>query len=186
MADVYVAYEEVKRGAGVIDFEDLLRAAVWAVEQHPDVADQVRGKYRHFVVDEYQDVNPAQERLLRAWLGERDDLTVVGDASQTIYSFTGASSGYLLSFARRCRGTEIGRRTVKETFVFPAMLVVIAILSCLPIDPAIGAVLERSIRSCRRKSARSSGRSSTASSPAPVGACSRSGSRAPSGAVHRR
>jgi DNA helicase-2/ATP-dependent DNA helicase PcrA len=103
MAEVYAAYEEVKRGAGVIDFEDLLRAAVWAVEQHPDVADQVRGQYRHFVVDEYQDVNPAQERLLQAWLGERDDLTVVGDASQTIYSFTGASSTFLLAFARRCR-----------------------------------------------------------------------------------
>jgi ATP-dependent DNA helicase UvrD/PcrA len=59
-------------------------------------------------VDEYQDVNPAQERLLRAWLGERDDLTVVGDASQTIYSFTGASSGYLLDFAQRCRGGQHG------------------------------------------------------------------------------
>jgi DNA helicase-2/ATP-dependent DNA helicase PcrA len=104
IADVYVAYEQVKRSSGVIDFEDLLRAAVWAVEQHPDVADQVRSQYRHFVVDEYQDVNPAQERLLRAWLGERDDLTVVGDASQTIYSFTGASSSYLLSFARQARG----------------------------------------------------------------------------------
>ncbi len=103
MAEVYAAYEEIKRGSGVIDFEDLLRAAVWAVEQHPDVADQVRTQYRHFVVDEYQDVNPAQERLLRAWLGDRDDLTVVGDASQTIYSFTGAASSYLLAFARRCR-----------------------------------------------------------------------------------
>jgi DNA helicase-2/ATP-dependent DNA helicase PcrA len=108
VADVYAAYEQVKRSAGVIDFEDLLRAAVWAVEQHPDVADQVRSQYRHFVVDEYQDVNPAQERLLRAWLGERDDLTVVGDTSQTIYSFTGASSSYLLEFARRCRGGRDG------------------------------------------------------------------------------
>jgi DNA helicase-2/ATP-dependent DNA helicase PcrA len=110
VAEVYAAYEQVKRASGVIDFEDLLRAAVWAVEQHPDVADQVRGQYRHFVVDEYQDVNPVQERLLRAWLGERDDLTVVGDASQTIYSFTGASSSYLLDFARRCR--DGGRGTL--------------------------------------------------------------------------
>ena len=58
----------------------------------PDVAEQVRAQYRHFVVDEYQDVNPLQQRLLEAWLGGRDDLTVVGDASQTIYSFTGATS----------------------------------------------------------------------------------------------
>jgi DNA helicase-2/ATP-dependent DNA helicase PcrA len=103
MAEVYAAYEQVKRTAGVIDFEDLIRAAAWGIEEHEDVADQVRAQYRHFVVDEYQDVNPAQQRLLRAWLGGRDDLTVVGDASQTIYSFTGATSSYLTEFARGCR-----------------------------------------------------------------------------------
>jgi DNA helicase-2/ATP-dependent DNA helicase PcrA len=92
----------------VIDFEDLLRAAAWGIEEHPDVADQVRSQYRHFVVDEYQDVNPAQQRLLHAWLGDRDDLTVVGDASQTIYSFTGATSSYLIDFARGCRGGDAG------------------------------------------------------------------------------
>ncbi len=58
-------------------------------------------RYRHFVVDEYQDVNPLQQRLLDAWLGDRDDLCVVGDPHQTIYSFTGASPSYLLDFARR-------------------------------------------------------------------------------------
>jgi DNA helicase-2/ATP-dependent DNA helicase PcrA len=104
MAQVYAAYEQVKRASGVIDFEDLLRAATWGIEEHEDVADQVRAQYRHFVVDEYQDVNPAQQRLLQAWLGGRDDLTVVGDASQTIYSFTGATSAYLTDVARRCRG----------------------------------------------------------------------------------
>jgi DNA helicase-2/ATP-dependent DNA helicase PcrA len=108
MAAVYAAYEQVKRSSGVIDFEDLLRAAVWGIEEHPDVAEQVRAQYRHFVVDEYQDVNPAQERLLQAWLGGRDDLTVVGDASQTIYSFTGATSSYLVDVARACRGEESG------------------------------------------------------------------------------
>jgi DNA helicase-2/ATP-dependent DNA helicase PcrA len=108
-AAVYAAYEQVKRSSGVIDFEDLLRAMVWAIEEHPDVADQVRSQYRHLVVDEYQDVNPAQQRLLLAWLGDRDDLTVVGDASQTIYSFTGATSSYLVSFARSCRGDRSGQ-----------------------------------------------------------------------------
>ena len=68
---VFAAYEQVKRANGVIDFEDLLRAAVWAIEEHPDVAEQVHAQYRHFVVDEYQDVNPLQQRLLEAWLGER-------------------------------------------------------------------------------------------------------------------
>lgn len=108
VAEVYAAYEQVKRSAGVIDFEDLLRAAVWGIEEHPDVADQIRSQYRHFVVDEYQDVNPAQQRLLQAWLGDRDDLTVVGDASQTIYSFTGASSSYLIGVARRCGSADQG------------------------------------------------------------------------------
>src|SRR5262249_34182664 len=52
-----------------------------------------------FVVDEYQDVNPLQKLLLDAWLGDRDDLCVVGDPRQTIYSFTGATSAYLTGFA---------------------------------------------------------------------------------------
>ncbi len=109
VAAVYTAYEQIKRSRGVIDFEDLLRATVWAIEDHPDVAAQIRSQYRHFVVDEYQDVNPLQQRLLEAWLGERDDLTVVGDASQTIYSFTGASAVYLREFPRRYRHAVVVR-----------------------------------------------------------------------------
>jgi DNA helicase-2/ATP-dependent DNA helicase PcrA len=109
VADVFAAYEQIKRGNGVIDFEDLLRAAVWGIEEHPDVGDQVRAQYRHFVVDEYQDVNPLQQRLLDAWLGGRDDLTVVGDASQTIYSFTGATSAYLIDFPRQRPGAVVVR-----------------------------------------------------------------------------
>ncbi|WP_285472644.1 ATP-dependent DNA helicase UvrD2 [Actinoplanes sp. NBRC 101535] len=109
VAEVFAAYESLKRRQGVIDFEDLLRAAVWGIEEHPDVADQIRAQYRHFVVDEYQDVNPLQQRLLDAWLGDRDDLTVVGDASQTIYSFTGATAGYLIDFPRQRRNAVVVR-----------------------------------------------------------------------------
>ncbi|HEY0485742.1 MAG TPA: ATP-dependent DNA helicase UvrD2 [Mycobacteriales bacterium] len=109
LAKVYAAYEEGKRRAGVIDFEDLLRATAWAIEEHRDVAEQIRAQYRHFVVDEYQDVNPLQQHLLDAWLGGRDDLTVVGDASQTIYSFTGASPSYLIDFGRRYAGATVVR-----------------------------------------------------------------------------
>jgi DNA helicase-2/ATP-dependent DNA helicase PcrA len=109
VAEVFTAYEEIKRDRGVIDFEDMLRAAVWGIEEHPDVAEQIRAQYRHFVVDEYQDVNPLQQRLLDAWLGGRDDLTVVGDASQTIYSFTGATSAYLIDFPSRHRGAVLVR-----------------------------------------------------------------------------
>jgi DNA helicase-2/ATP-dependent DNA helicase PcrA len=109
VAEVFAAYEQLKRRQGVIDFEDMLRAAVWGIEEHPDVAEQIRAQYRHFVVDEYQDVNPLQQRLLDAWLGGRDDLTVVGDASQTIYSFTGASSAYLIDFPRQRPGAVVVR-----------------------------------------------------------------------------
>jgi DNA helicase-2/ATP-dependent DNA helicase PcrA len=109
VAEVFAAYEKLKRSSAVIDFEDVLRAMVWGIEEHPDVAEQVRAQYRHFVVDEYQDVNPLQQRLLDAWLGDRDDLTVVGDASQTIYSFTGATSAYLIDFARRWRDAVVVR-----------------------------------------------------------------------------
>src|SRR5436305_8917860 len=72
-----------------------------AMEELPDVAEEGRSRYRHIVVDEYQDVSPLQQRLLDAWLGGRDDLCVVGDPNQTIYSFAGATPEHLLGFRRR-------------------------------------------------------------------------------------
>ncbi|WP_198035389.1 ATP-dependent DNA helicase UvrD2 [Streptacidiphilus rugosus] len=95
---VYKVYEELKRDRGVIDFEDVLLLAVGVLDERPEVAEQVRAQYQHFVVDEYQDVSPLQQRLLDLWLGPRSSLCVVGDASQTIYSFTGATPEYLLGF----------------------------------------------------------------------------------------
>ncbi|GIG58260.1 DNA helicase [Longispora fulva] len=109
VAAVFAEYERAKRAAGMIDFEDVLRAAAWAMEEHQDVAEQIRSQYRHFVVDEYQDVNPVQQKLLETWLAGRDDLTVVGDASQTIYSFTGATSGYLVDFPRQHKDATVVR-----------------------------------------------------------------------------
>jgi DNA helicase-2/ATP-dependent DNA helicase PcrA len=108
-AQVYAAYEEVKSRAEVLDFEDLLLITAAAIEEHRDVAEEVRARYRHFVVDEYQDVSPLQERLLQAWLGGRDDLCVVGDAAQTIYTFAGANASYLLEFPRRYPRTTVVR-----------------------------------------------------------------------------
>ena len=66
VAAVYAGYESAKQRDGALDFEDLLLVTAYALEEHPDVARQVRGQYRHFVVDEYQDVNPLQQRLLDA------------------------------------------------------------------------------------------------------------------------
>ncbi|MFG1781826.1 ATP-dependent DNA helicase UvrD2 [Rhodococcus oryzae] len=103
VSDVYAAYEalKVRDGAMLLDFDDLLLHTAAALEEHSTVAEEFRDRYRCFVVDEYQDVTPLQQRVLDAWLGERDDLTVVGDANQTIYSFTGATPRYLLDFSRR-------------------------------------------------------------------------------------
>ena len=106
---VMAAYEEAKARTGVLDFEDLLLVTAAAIEEHRDVAEELRSRYRHFVVDEYQDVSPLQQRLLDAWLGGRDDLCVVGDPNQTIYSFTGATPDHLLSFPRRFPGATVVR-----------------------------------------------------------------------------
>src|SRR4051794_25222951 len=101
VAAVYTGYEEAKNAAELLDFDDLLLHVAGALDEHADIAEEFRDRYRCFVVDEYQDVTPLQQRVLDAWLGERDDLTVVGDANQTIYSFAGASAKPLLGFARR-------------------------------------------------------------------------------------
>jgi DNA helicase II / ATP-dependent DNA helicase PcrA len=104
IATVYAGYETLKartEGMALLDFDDLLLHTAAAIENDAAVAEEFRDRYRCFVVDEYQDVTPLQQRVLSAWLGDRDDLTVVGDANQTIYSFTGASPRYLLDFSRR-------------------------------------------------------------------------------------
>ncbi|MCU1665948.1 MAG: UvrD/REP helicase [Pseudonocardia sp.] len=98
---VYAGYEALKNRAELLDFDDLLLHTAAALEEHGAVAEEFRDRYRCFVVDEYQDVTPLQQRVLDAWLGDRDDLTVVGDANQTIYTFAGATPRHLLDFPRR-------------------------------------------------------------------------------------
>ena len=98
LAAVYAAYEELRRERHLIDFEAVLELTAAILIDSQAAADQVRDMFRHFVVDEYQDVNPLQKLLLEAWLGDRDDLCVVGDPNQVIYSFTGATSSYLTGF----------------------------------------------------------------------------------------
>ena len=102
VAQVYRFYEEAKTSPEgmLLDYDDLLIHVAGALENAPAVAEEFRGQYQSFVVDEYQDVTPLQQRVLEGWLGTRDDLTVVGDANQTIYSFTGATPDYLLNFSR--------------------------------------------------------------------------------------
>ncbi|MHA7191685.1 ATP-dependent DNA helicase UvrD2 [Arthrobacter sp. MDT2-16] len=104
---IFSAYEDLKIDRNLIDFEDVLLTTVAILEEDEKVAATVRAQYRHFVVDEYQDVSPLQQRLLDLWLGERRELCVVGDASQTIYSFTGATSRHLLEFTKRYEGAQV-------------------------------------------------------------------------------
>src|SRR6476620_8691321 len=114
IATVYAGYESLKArrdGMALLDFDDLLLHTAAAIENDDAVAQEFRDRYRCFVVDEYQDVTPLQQRVLDAWLGGRDDLTVVGDANQTIYTFAGADPRHLLDFPRRFPEAVVVRLT---------------------------------------------------------------------------
>jgi DNA helicase II / ATP-dependent DNA helicase PcrA len=99
LSRLYAAYEDIRRERHLVDFESVLELTAAILTEHPAAAAAVRERYAYFVVDEYQDVNPLQKLLLDAWTGDRDDVCVVGDPLQTIYSFTGASPAYLTGFA---------------------------------------------------------------------------------------
>ena len=107
MASIHERYERVKDEASRIDFEDVLLATVGLMEENSQVLEKVRAQYSALLVDEYQDVSPLQQRLLDLWIGPREDVVVVGDASQTIYTFAGASSHYLLDFPTRYPGARV-------------------------------------------------------------------------------
>lgn len=109
VARLYTGYEEAKTARNMIDFEDVLLILVGILSTEPQIAATIRDQYRVFVVDEYQDVSPLQHRLLDLWLGDRGDLCVVGDASQTIYSFTGATSRFLTDFRERYPAATVVR-----------------------------------------------------------------------------
>ena len=105
VARVFDGYEEVKRGQGRMDMEDVLLWTAGLLADEEAVAAQVRRQYKWLVVDEFQDVSPLQSALLDLWLGGRDEICVVGDPAQTIYSFAGANASYLRDFPKRFPGT---------------------------------------------------------------------------------
>jgi DNA helicase-2/ATP-dependent DNA helicase PcrA len=123
MASLYRRYETAKGRAGRIDFEDMLELTIGLIESDDAIAAEVRDRYRWFSVDEYQDTNPLQAALLDAWLGGRQDLAVVGDEDQTIYTFTGATSDYLIGFEGRYPDARVVRletnyRSTPEVLAF--------------------------------------------------------------------
>jgi DNA helicase-2/ATP-dependent DNA helicase PcrA len=105
VARVFAAYEETKRAQGRMDMEDVLLLTAGLLADDERVAAQVRRQYKWFVVDEFQDVSPLQFALLDLWLGGRNELCVVGDPAQTIYSFAGANAAYLRDFPQKFPGT---------------------------------------------------------------------------------
>ena len=109
VARLYASYEELRRERHLVDFESVLELTAAILAEHPEAAAMIRDRYRYFVVDEYQDVNPLQKLLLDSWAGDRDDVCVVGDPRQTIYSFAGATASYLTGFSADFPGAAVLR-----------------------------------------------------------------------------
>ncbi|MFV0450708.1 MAG: ATP-dependent DNA helicase UvrD2 [Propioniciclava sp.] len=116
VGQILTHYEAAKAARGVIDFDDILLCTAGLLADHPEIAGEVRRTYRHFVVDEYQDVSPLQQALLDLWRGDSEEICVVGDPAQTIHSFAGAQASFLTSFHQRYRATRITlRRDYRST-----------------------------------------------------------------------
>lgn len=107
LVELLTAYEDAKTAANQIDWEDVLVLCLGLLRAEPRALAHVHQHYRFFTVDEYQDISPLQHALLDTWLGDRNDLCVVGDSNQTIYSFTGATSKYLQTFASRFENATV-------------------------------------------------------------------------------
>ncbi len=109
LARIYAGYEELRTERHLVDFESVLELTAAILAEYPVAARSLRDRYRCFVVDEYQDVNPLQKLLLDMWLGDRDEICVVGDPRQTIYSFTGATPAYLTGFPAEFPAAQVIR-----------------------------------------------------------------------------
>jgi DNA helicase-2/ATP-dependent DNA helicase PcrA len=106
VADLFAAYEAEKRKRHLIDFDDVLMRCAETIDRDEEFAAGERWRFRHLFVDEFQDATPLQLRLLRAWLGNSNELTVVGDPAQAIYGFTGGDASPLVEFDRAFPGGD--------------------------------------------------------------------------------
>lgn len=107
VAAVLAEYERVKSDKGVMDFDDVLLVTIGLLGSRSDMRESVRRSFRWITVDEYQDVSPLQQRLLDLWVGDRNQICVVGDAAQTIYQFAGADPTILAGFPARYPGATV-------------------------------------------------------------------------------
>ena len=117
-ADAYQDYINFTDKNNLIDFEDVLMLLVAIFEDRPDLLSEVQQTFEFFSVDEYQDVNPLQQNLLDLWLGANENICVVGDIAQTIYSFAGAKAKYLEEFPHKYPNAAIFRlnRNYRSSF----------------------------------------------------------------------
>ncbi len=111
IAQVYSAYMSLMKQERAMDFEDVLLLTAAMLEEEREVRERVQDQYRYFTIDEYQDISPLQQRVINAWLGSRQEICVVGDPAQTIYSFAGATPVFLKTFTQRFPDAEVIRLT---------------------------------------------------------------------------
>ena len=111
VGQIYSAYMSLLRQEHSMDFEDVLLLTTAMIEQERDVRERVHDQYRFFTIDEYQDISQLQQRLINAWLGNRQELCVVGDTAQTIYTFAGATPVFLNGFTNRFPEAQVVRLT---------------------------------------------------------------------------
>ncbi len=119
LARATIRYRELKRDLGVIDFGDQIQRAIDVVERHPEIVADHRARYHAVLLDEYQDTNVAQAKLMRTVFGHGHPVTAVGDPDQNIYAWRGASLHNLLDFPRqfpRSDGSESERLPLYTNF----------------------------------------------------------------------
>jgi DNA helicase-2/ATP-dependent DNA helicase PcrA len=114
VAKLYEEYDNIKSKRGLVDFEDIILVMIHMISTKKRVAEEIHKMYKHIIVDEYQDVSPLAQSLLNCWLGSSREICVVGDPSQTIYSFTGANPKYLLDFERKYKAKQADLVTAKR------------------------------------------------------------------------
>ena len=108
-AEVYTQYQAALRAASAVDFDDIIYLTVKLFEDFPDVLDHYRHLYKYIMVDEYQDTNVAQYRLISLLAGDNGNLCVVGDDDQSIYRFRGATIENILNFEKQYPGSVVIR-----------------------------------------------------------------------------
>ena len=124
IVDIWGRYADLTKRKQVLDFEDILQLNLGMLSNFPDVLQKVRSRYTWFTVDEFQDVTPLQNALLQLWVGNRNELCVVGDPAQTIYTFAGASANYLQEFKRN--HPETLQIELNRTYRCPEQICVVA------------------------------------------------------------